>query len=139
MALGLAWGIHEKSNYIADFSADFRTYRVLRRAPTTCVPDAPDRYTVVPGDTLWSISSRLLKSPWRWPELWEMNRAQIRNPHRIYPGDVIVLERKGSEVFARLEDDPPEPTGARRDGSKARRFPSIAPSHIDRFCRSRWW
>ena len=49
-------------------------------------------YTVVPGDTLWSIAERYTDSPWRWNELWNLNKDDIKNPHRIYPGNVIVLE-----------------------------------------------
>lgn len=55
-------------------------------------PNAPDEYTVKRGDTLWAISRMYLRSPWRWPELWGMNLDDIRNPHRIYPGQVLYLD-----------------------------------------------
>jgi hypothetical protein len=63
--------------------------------------DAPDNYTIKPGDTLWAISGMFLKSPWRWPELWGMNLNDIRNPHRIYPGQRLLLERKNGRATLR--------------------------------------
>ena len=63
--------------------------------------DAPDSYTVKSGDTLWAISGLFLKSPWRWPELWGMNLQDIRNPHRIYPGQQLFLDKTGGRAVLR--------------------------------------
>ena len=64
-------------------------------------PTAPDNYTVKRGDTLWAISGMFLKSAWRWPELWGMNMQEIRNPHRIYPGQQLFLEKKDGRATLR--------------------------------------
>ena len=62
--------------------------------------NAPDSYVVKRGDTLWGISGMYLQRPWRWPELWGMNLQAIANPHLIYPGQTLYLEK--ADGHARL-------------------------------------
>jgi LysM domain len=91
--------------------------------------DAPDRYTVQKGDTLWNISGRYLDKPWNWPQLWNMNREQVRNPHRIYPGDVLVLDR----ASGRLSVDTVRLSPSVRSEDLANAVPTIQPGAINAF------
>lgn len=62
-------------------------------------PNAPSQYTVRSGDTLWGISGQYLRQPWRWPALWGMNRQQVRNPHLIYPGQILYLVQRDGRAY----------------------------------------
>ena len=81
---------------------------VAKRTATAGLPlnelkaGAPERYTVKPGDTLWGLSAAFLAQPWRWPELWGMNLQDIRNPHLIYPGQVLLLDKQDGRATLRL-------------------------------------
>jgi hypothetical protein len=97
------------------------------QGPLTIKPDAPDRYTVVRGDTLWAISQRYTDSPWRWPELWNMNRDQIRNPHLIYPGYVITLDRERARLSI-ASGETPGPSATPAQGAESSDSTATLPS-----------
>jgi len=102
---------------------------------------APDRYTIQRGDTLWDISRLYLLRPWRWPELWGMNLDSIRNPHLIYPGQVLVLERRDGRATLRLAQDAGDrPVGTVRVSPRVRAqplpdnaLPTLQPHLIEPF------
>src|SRR5665647_514785 len=94
----------------------------------------PDRHVVVKGDTLWGISGKFLKDPWQWPKVWKMNRDQIKNPHLIYPGDVIALDMSsGSPQLRLLRETVTLEPGIREEALEKAAVPTISPYIIAPF------
>lgn len=75
-------------------------------APLELAAGAPQKHVVVPGDTLWGISATFLKDPYRWNELWKLNPDEVKNPNRIYPGQVLVLDSIGGQPYLHIEGSP---------------------------------
>jgi hypothetical protein len=103
VTLGANTTVHAQSRYTTTAAQKAQAQAVMNSQgipEADLLPKAPERYTVKRHDTLWDISKLYLKSPWQWPSLWGMNKAQIANPHLIYPGQVLILTR--SNGFARL-------------------------------------
>lgn len=69
-------------------------------------PDAPDQHKVVRGDTLWDISETFLSNPWCWPQVWGMNQDKIRDPHWIYPGQIIYFDRANQRLSLTAPGEP---------------------------------
>ena len=97
----LASGAHAQQHSVTPKQRATAQQVASRGVPVAdLVANAPDTYVVKRGDTLWSIAGMYLAKPWRWPELWGMNMEAIRNPHLIYPGQTLYLEKV--DGFARL-------------------------------------
>lgn len=102
--------------------------------------NAPDHYTVVKGDTLWDISGKFLKNPWLWSQIWQLNKDSIKDPHWIYPGDTVILDRSSGQP--RLQLQPGEQHGlpvvklspyAREEVIESGAIPTIPISAIHAF------
>jgi hypothetical protein len=87
-------------------------------------PAHPQNYTVVRGDTLWDIAGRFLTHPWQWPDIWQVN-PQIRNPHLIYPGDLISLTYQDGKPILSLT------RGGAFGGRNVKLTPSVRESAHD--------
>nr|WP_119964303.1 LysM domain-containing protein [Simplicispira lacusdiani] len=101
-------------------------------------PGAPDTYVVKRGDTLWGISGMYLKRPWRWPELWGMNLQEIRNPHLIFPGQTLYLEKNGGHARLRTSTSGEPETvrvspRTRTDSLADSALPTLKPHLIEPF------
>jgi len=141
--LGLSAGLHAQNFPItAGQKATATQVAETGVALADLAPNAPDSYSVKRGDTLWSISGLFLKSPWRWPELWGMNLQDIRNPHLIYPGQQLYLEKSNGRATLRTRQaaagGPPTDTikvspRTRSESLADAALPTLAPSLIEPF------
>lgn len=113
-------------------------------AQSELMPNAPEQYVVKRGDTLWGIAGVYLRRPWHWPQLWGMNKQAIANPHLIYPGQTLYLEKQ--DGFARLRTGAPSAAAApgeletvrisprtRSEGLRDTALPTLKPHLIEPF------
>lgn len=59
------------------------------------MPDLPPGEVAVvqPGNSLWRIARRTYGDGVRYTVIYDANKAQIRNPHLIYPGQIFTIPK----------------------------------------------
>ena len=93
-------------------------------APTVAARANPATvtHTVKRGETLWDIAKFYLKDPFRWPEVFHANTDIVKNPHWIYPGQILTIDAAAVKpeiaaqasadglVVAQIQTSPQSPT-----------------------------
>jgi nucleoid-associated protein YgaU len=54
----------------------------------------PVFHTVVKGDSLWKIAEKTLGKGARYNEIFEANRPMLKDPDKIYPGQVLRIPKQ---------------------------------------------
>ncbi len=70
-----------------------------RRAAEEELKRHPREWTVVKGECLWKIAGyeKIYGDPFQWPLIYKANKAQIKDPDLIYPGQVFKIPRNVPE------------------------------------------
>lgn len=55
-------------------------------------------HTVAGGETLWGLSGKYYKDPYRWGKIYNANLGTVKNPDRIYPSEELVIPDMSEEV-----------------------------------------
>lgn len=79
----------EYSTKILKVIEDTETETVVKEETQRPAKEPSKTHTVVKGDTLWAICKKYLGDGSKYPEIAKLNG--IKNPHLIYPGQVIKL------------------------------------------------
>ncbi|MFT3673854.1 LysM peptidoglycan-binding domain-containing protein [Aestuariivirga sp.] len=59
----------------------------------SAAPGQPSRIVIQPGNNLWRISREVYGKGRMFTVIWEANRDQIKNPNRIYPGQILAAPK----------------------------------------------
>lgn len=63
----------------------------VKKTRSTASTPKVKTHTVKKGDCLWNIAKKYLGKGSRYKEIYNLNKDKIKNPNRIYPGQVLTL------------------------------------------------